>query len=354
MKLELITKIENSTPLYVGKEGSYVLNIDKQSVYKTIDFKVKAWEIEGLNGKVYIDGDYVVLFANDRSIAFVDHDRGEILDIEDCSLIEAKETTEGVLFHKILVYKNSQRIDGKRVRDVGYLNLKEDEFQIIKEKFEFNNIISTTNGFIVKRKHDFIRFDSMLENENWKFSMSKLEKHQNHWGDYLLSKVKNILGIYKNVLWVHVSGLRLIGIDVESGEMIHNIKGVLLGGEDNGNNMLDKESGILRIFAQNIYREYDLHHLTIIKDYKIDLEKELVIRDATFYNDDKYVYFSAYYDEAFPNTIGVFDSEVCQIVCMDIMESNDSSNAFFNAPLANDDFVVIRDNNNTLLVYSKE
>jgi len=143
MRLRQIAENKNETPLYLSNKGNYILNIETQTVYKTMDFESKEWEIEGVNGRVLLDGNYNVLFANDNQIVFVDNEKGEILDVENCTLINVEETTEGNLSQKLLCYKNSQKLNGKRVKDVGYLDLQLDEFKLIKEKIEFNEILPT-------------------------------------------------------------------------------------------------------------------------------------------------------------------------------------------------------------------
>jgi len=319
-----------------------------------MDFESKEWEIEGVNGRVLLDGNYNVLFANDNQIVFVDNEKGEILDVENCTLINVEETTEGNLSQKLLCYKNSQKLNGKRVKDVGYLDLHLDEFKLIKEKIEFHEILPTKNGFIIRRQNNLYGYDSELKNLLWELPSELLSKYANDLEDIISPKIKTILGIYKNLLWIHISGLQLIGIDIEAGKVKHYIKDVLLGGESFGNNFLDKENGLIKIFAKNEYKEFDLHHLTTTKECKINLEEEFMVRTSTFYNTDSNLYFSAYYGESFPNVFGVFNTEECKIVCLEHMNSNGTGNALFSSPLANDKFIVLRDNKNILHVFCKK
>jgi hypothetical protein len=76
--------------------------------------------------------------------------------------------------------------------------------------------------------------------------------------------------VYDNLLWVNIGGWRLIALDIITGELIHQMDPlpVLLGMERKERSHvsisrmhLDKENGLLKIFAHRYYIEFNLNSL---------------------------------------------------------------------------------------------
>ncbi|MFK7749081.1 MAG: hypothetical protein AB8B65_11865 [Kordia sp.] len=347
MRLKFLTKRDNEIPLYFGNNDNFILNIESQLVYKTTDFKNKIWEIGGVSGKALMDGFYCVVFANENEIAFVDRMTGEVIDIENYSLIQADETRDGELSSRLLCFRTVEKIDDLELKDVGFLNLKEDYFEIIKEKFAFETIVAHGENFIVKQKDKIIYFDSKLSDEICCFSLTELP---------LVIKSKNalveILGIYSNTLWLHFKGLQLIGLDLNKSEIKFNSCDVLLGGETFGNNFLDKENGLIKILANNIYREFDLHHLIITKNTEI--KQDFYISNSTHIIGDDNLYFTARLEKGFTNIFGVFDTVKCEILIYKKVDFTIATNSIYSSLYASKSCIAVLDKENSLYIYLKE
>jgi hypothetical protein len=197
---------------------------------------------------------------------------------------------------------------------------------------------------------DFFLID-ISTNNKWQFSIEDFPNYINGFFREQEADIKQIIGVYNNILWVHVGGFRLIGIDVETGKMMHYVENILKGKE--GNNFLDEKEGILKTLSYDYYAEFDLTTLKFRRQTQINCPEDIIIRSSNFYSDDKHLYFCGYYQKSDrPNAFGIFDTEKAEIIWYDT--TKDDLGYFYNPPQANDKLLAVLDDKHNLLVYDRE
>ena len=185
----------------------------------------------------------------------------------------------------------------------------------------------------------------------WQFSLSLFPPYKDIWGKEQPVKVKQILGIYDDILWVHLAGFRLIGIDVGSGALRHNFEKILKG--ESGNNFLDEQTGKIKILSYDYYGEFDLETLSLIREETVECDADVKIRSSNFINGDKNLYFCGYYNQAHhPNAFGIFDTEKAEIIWYET--TKDDLGYFYFPPQANEKLLAILDDKQNLLIYERD
>jgi hypothetical protein len=195
------------------------------------------------------------------------------------------------------------------------------------------------------------QFDEKSGAKTWQFSIQDFPPYINGFFREQEADIKQIIGVYNNLLWIHVGGFRLVGIDINTGKMIHLIKDVLKG--ENGNNFLDIKNGTLKTLSYDYYAKFDLQTLQFRKQTTVEGEADIKVRASSFYEGDKCLYFCGYHDNKFdkPNAFGIFDTEKAEIIWYDI--TKDDLGYFYNPPQANDKLLAILDDKHNLLVYER-
>jgi len=191
-----------------------------------------------------------------------------------------------------------------------------------------------------------------LSNSNcWQFSIAAFPNYISASFREQKADVQYIIGVYNNILWVHIGGFRLVGIDVETGKQAHYIENVVKGGEQN--NFLDTQNGVLKTLSFDYYAEFDLQTLQFRKQTIIESEENIKIRASNFYEGDKHLYFCGYRNNKFdkPNTFGIFDTEKASVVWYD--KTKDDLGYFYNPLQANDKLLAILDDKHNLLIYDR-
>ncbi|MDR0891520.1 MAG: hypothetical protein LBN24_02800 [Mediterranea sp.] len=182
----------------------------------------------------------------------------------------------------------------------------------------------------------------------WQYSIQDYPRYIDNFEERN-ADIKQILGVYKDILWVHVGGFQLIGLDIHTGERKHYVEDIWL--EDKSTDFLDTKSGILRSLCYDHYYEFNLNSLQFIKQVKID--NGLTIRGSNSYPDDKCLYFCGHYNKStLPNAFGIFDTEKAEIVWYDTRKPD--GGYFYNPPQANDKHLAILDDKHNLLIYNRE
>jgi hypothetical protein len=233
----------------------------------------------------------------------------------------------------------------------------------ISEDYIFNTLIISTNT-------QFFEVFDFEKNISWKFSVTDFPNYLNGFYREQKADIKQIIGMYNNILWVHVGGFRLVGIDVKIGKQTNYIEDMAyhlgLTKEERrhfdfasyGNSIhLDENTGILKAFAHRYYIEIDLKNLQgkVKKDFGEDWRTSWRIKNSIYYQ--KYsdlLFFSGYYKnmDKQPNGFGVFDTGKSEILWYDT-HKNDGG-YFYTPPQANDKLLAILDDKYNLLVYNRE
>ncbi|NDV79486.1 hypothetical protein [Dysgonomonas sp. 511] len=201
------------------------------------------------------------------------------------------------------------------------------------------------------------------------FSLSDFPPYINGFGQEQEVEVIHVMGIYKNILWIHMGDFRIIGLDIDTGKMVHHIEDlrILLGlGQeekyyfnfspfDKYSLHLDTQKGLLKGFAHRFYIDIDLNTLTgkVKKDFGEITKESWRIKNSLFYQEaPNLLYFSGSYKSIDnPNAFGIFDTQKAEIVWYETSKEEDQF--FFNPPQANDKLLAILDSKQNLLIYEK-
>ena len=204
----------------------------------------------------------------------------------------------------------------------------------------------------------------------WQFSVKGFPNYLNGFYREQEADIKQIIGVYNNILWIHVGGFRLVAINVETGEQQHYIEDLPyhlgLTKEERrhfdfspfGNGIhLDEKTGILKAFAHRYYIEIDLQslHGKVKKDFGENWKTSWRIKRSQYYQEyPDLLFFSGHYKnmDKQPNGFGIFDTEKAEIIWYDTQK--DDLGYFYNPPQANDKLLAILDDKHNLLIYERE
>jgi hypothetical protein len=254
-----------------------------------------------------------------------------------------------------------------------YINVIDLNFQTViwRIKDTFRDFQIVDDKYIVLIDKQYITVFNFFKNiEIWRFLITHFPNYLNDFYREQEADIKQIIGIYNQILWVHVGGFRLVGIDVKTGKQTHYIEDMAyhlgLTKEERrhfdfasyGNSIhLDENAGILKAFAHRYYVEIDLKNLQgkVKKDFGEDWRTSWRIKNSIYYQ--KYsdlLFFSGYYKnmDKQPNGFGVFDTGKSEILWYDT-HKNDGG-YFYTPPQANDKLLAILDDKHNLLVYNRE
>jgi hypothetical protein len=232
----------------------------------------------------------------------------------------------------------------------GIFNMRNNNLIYEKEDYMNRKILSSTE-LVCYNKTELFYINYIMNLTLWQFSIQDFPPYINGFFREQEADIKQIIGVYNNLLWIHVGGFRLVGIDINTGKMIHLIKDVLKG--ENGNNFLDIKNGTLKTLSYDYYAEFDLQTLQFRKQTTVKSEADIKIRASSFYEEDNYLYFCGYHNNKFdkPTAFGIFDTELAEIIWYDT--TKDDSGYFYNPPQANDKLLAILDDKHNLLVYER-
>lgn len=170
----------------------------------------------------------------------------------------------------------SKRVDEERITIIRNLKNKNEKYEI-KGSSTFYYV--TDEKFIRKNFEDnsiecfgFPKGDTV-----WKFHFTLFGKYKPDFLDEQNYEVTQIVGTYKNILWLFLNSKEFIGIDINSGELKHRISGVkrknLIGNVDS---YIDNE--IYYIFYDTDYILDDCNGkiigLKADRYFEIDLQQE--------------------------------------------------------------------------------
>ena len=322
------------------------------------------------------EGEYIIFYDNEMN------NKGEIyfpayinnLQVCENEILILDDSNKPSLFeHKYnkIIKKNVQINKDEFIDPIRYASFdkflvsKEIEFPIYKKgiyysKIQyvkyFNNDFAATTiisdifyGNAIKR---ICRFNEETGLSVWCFSIADFPPYINGFFREQEADIKQIVGVYNNILWVHVGGFRLIGIAIDTGKLVHEFKDVLKGGDNN--NFLDIENGVLKTLSYDYYSEFDLQTFAFRKKITINGQADIKIRASSFYEKDKCLYFCGYHNNQFdkPNAFGIFDTEKAEIVWYDT--TKDDLGYFYNPPQANNKLLAVLDDRHNLLIYERD
>ncbi|MFK7061451.1 hypothetical protein V3Q90_15135 [Flavobacterium oreochromis] len=360
---KLIKKEANS---FILEFKDLIVTLQKITVCYFPDLTAK-WVIDKLLGNCISTENYF-LFSNSGEVTKIDEE-GNILEkfnffIQYDAVIN--------LYGKpcLLGYKKK---DGEKI--FGLYNFDEGKFiwnlriKIANSKFIYKDSLYT-NLFNEDFELDNTQLFSFSLNSGkqlWQFSFSQLSNYITDEGEEKLVELVSIIGVYNTILWLLVTDRRLVGLNAETGALLHEVNlceslGLKPQTVENYsfsmNNLafkahLDEEKGIIKSFAHRYYWELDLN--TLKADIKVDFGPGNTwrIQKSKFYEGDKNLYFiGAKNGETFDRAIGIFDTEKYEITWYD-EPLGEGRYLFFTDIQANDKLLGALDSEQNLRIYEK-
>ena len=240
-----------------------------------------------------------------------------------------------------------------------------------KRKCYFNddfcaNFIINDMIFAFSRSSFIILNDEKSGEPQWEFSIKDFPSYINGFGREQEADIKQVIGLYNNLLWIHIGGFHLVGIDIKTGSMqchIEDMRDLLHLSEEDSRYFdyspsdkyaihLDSENGLLKAFAHRYYIEINLNTLTgcVKKDFGKKTGESWRITNSLFYQErPNLLYFSGHYKSDGPNAYGIFDTEKSEIIWSAL--SNEDTGSFYTPPQANDRLLAVLDDKQNLFVY---
>ncbi|MDR0865388.1 MAG: hypothetical protein LBO74_10730 [Candidatus Symbiothrix sp.] len=248
------------------------------------------------------------------------------------------------------------------VKSIGIFDYRHNK--VLWEK-ELSTALQIVDNFVLNLTLTLNRYD--LENGNllWQFSVSDFPSYKNYCGEEIKAEIRQIIGVYNNILWLYISVSHLVGIDVETGEKVYHIDDITdflgLKEKEAGDFIgldchLDEQNGVIKAFAYRYYFEIDLNALQgkIKKDFGEDFQSSWRIRCGRYYPNDKNLYFvGARRGEAVNRAVGIFDTESCEVIWYDEPLEEKKFLFFTDAPQANEKYLGVLDSENNLRIYEQ-
>jgi hypothetical protein len=215
----------------------------------------------------------------------------------------------------------------------------------------------------------YIKEISLYDLKNKKsiyFSIKDFPSYINGFGHEQEADIIQVIGLYNNLLWIHIGRFHLVGIDIKTGSMqchIEDMRDLLHLSEEDSRYFefspfdkyaihLDSENGLLKAFAHRYYIEINLNTLTgcVKKDFGKKTGESWRITNSLFYQErPNLLYFSGHYKSDGPNAYGIFDTEKSEIIWSAL--SNEDTGSFYTPPQANDRLLAVLDDKQNLFVY---
>ncbi|MDR1730201.1 MAG: hypothetical protein LBR52_06025 [Prevotellaceae bacterium] len=352
---------KNTILLNIFKDNIVFRNKDNnETIYVDSELN-KIWESNQLNGSCILLKSQIMLFASGRETIIVNKENGIIQKSIPISYLNH--------YFNIIIGRNKKN---KEKRSIIAYDYNSDCVIWEKEIIVSISLISDNFFFCTAFNERMIIqsliycFNVLDGNVLWQFSISDFSPYKDIWGKDQPAKINQIIGVYNNVLWILVSEFRLIGIDVETGKLIHHIENILdflgLDKEEKQHvNLsdtihLNEKQGVLKAFAHRFYFEIDLNRLTgqVKKDFGAIWKDSWRIKHSNYYQEyPNLLFFCGYYKNMdVSNAFGFFDTEKAEIIWYDT--TKDDLGYFYNPPQANDKLLAILDDKHNLLVYERK
>lgn len=227
--------------------------------------------------------------------------------------------------------------------------------KIIKE-----HIFGDNEGLITSRKTNSSQI-------LWEYATNIFGNYLNQWQEQKPYQVKEFVGIWNNQLIVQLTGGRFIGLGVNNGDLLWDLKEVKhnqtnqpidYGFGDPYNPFLDEETGHVFMLQGEVLIDLDLNKLeaTYVWNVKdLPLESYPFIRQSRMY--DGKIYFTARsYINNDDDMVGVFDLSKNKIVWQHIFDFDKGtfiSNSQENIQVNSENLLVL-DNKGTLYIFENE
>ncbi|KFF17760.1 hypothetical protein [Flavobacterium hydatis] len=260
---------------------------------------------------------------------------------------------------------NSNSFDWK----IGVFNIYNGEILQAIEKFDNCNFLLQDERIIIgfNKDKDISGFSNLDNRQLWNFSISSLKVFINDEGDELQTELISFIGINKKIVWILVTNRKIIGIDIEKGNLLHEIDlckelGLVPDSIENFNFLvkdvhLDNENGIIKSLSYRYYWELNLDtfKIEIKKDFGENPKQSWRINRSAFYSEDKKLYFiGSNKGEVVNRAVGIFDTEKLEVIWYDAPLEEKKYLFFTDVPQANNKQLGVLDSENNLRIYQRE
>jgi hypothetical protein len=338
---------------------NYAIISNKEVIYIDRTFRIISFPEKKCLGT--IENAYDIYYFENNIIIVEDYyGKAFIIDAGKVKpFLQKKYSISQIWKNYAIVYWDSEGSIGY----FGVFNIKNNNLLYEKEDIMRRKILSCKE-LVCYSKTELFYINYIANISIWQFSISGFPSYiQGQEAD-----IKQIIGVYNNVLWIHVGEFHLIGLDVDNGKIVHHIEDIRTIIKSANNNIelgfslkleffLDKEKGLLKALLGNSYIEIDLNTLSGIekKYFGNDWKNGWHVHSTNFYPEEpSHIFFSGYYqlNAGKPNAFGIFDTEKAEIIWYDT--TKDDLGYFYNPPQANDKLLAILDDKKNLLIYERD
>lgn len=257
---------------------------------------------------------------------------------------------------------NSNTFDWK----IGLFNIDDGKKTQAFGNFNNCNFILQANEIIIGfNKDKYISGFSNVQNiELWNFSLSDIQPISNDDEIDIEIEFLSFIGVYKKTLYILITNRKIIGLDLETGILLHEIDlckelGLVPDTVENfnfsiKNAHLDEEKGVIKSLSYRYYWEMNLDTLKIEskKDFGEKAQESWRINRSTYYSGDKNLYFiGTNKGEVVNRAVGIFDTEKLEIVWYDDPLEEKKYLFFTDVPQANNKLLGVLDSENNLRIY---
>ena len=240
----------------------------------------------------------------------------------------------------------------------------ETDFKKVQYKLFGNSIVLSD-----KNRNIYMYSGNQFE-KRISYSLSNIPAYKDVDGNFQPAELDSIIGIYKGLLWLYIKQFYFIAIEIQSGELKHQVflpeifniptTGPWYNSFTIGDVHLDSEKGVVKSLAFFRYWEFDLNTLqgVVKKEFGISTKENPLawrINKSQYYPGDKNLYFIGTRTQQTVNdAIGIFDTEICEVVWFDEPLPMEKYLFFSILPQANSKYLIVQDSKNGLWVYQKE
>ena len=157
--------------------------------------------------------------------------------------------------------------------------LNEEETSLNIVDFDWGKIYLSQDNLYLENKKRIENYKLIDSKKLWQLALCQLGKFQTEFAGEKSYEVKQFVGVYKDVLWVFLNSQEFIGLDINSGEIIHWLKGVK---KENISGEIDEyldEKDIYVFFDTNYLIDTKAKKIIGLKAdryYEIDLDSEFI------------------------------------------------------------------------------
>jgi outer membrane protein assembly factor BamB len=353
-----------------------IFSYDINCVDGDIIFRSEENTINSLNGRVFpslpmeIKSFYFGKINNwywadncNGQIYFVDSLTNEVIYQNKRDEFEVTIGWEPVVIDdsKILVsrwFGNEKKISIFNLKDFSFVDVS---YQGNYGYPEYNLVVDRVRDR--DRKISFlIAFDTATGTEKWRYD--DFHEYENNIREKKVESVHEIFGVAEGLLWVQLTGGRVIGISPERGECIKNIddsvfdatdyelKGLAFSGPKTlGTKFLQEESKIV-LLPYGEYAEIDLKSERPVmvcyatkqsfKDAGVDCSGSMIVHGNMIY-----------FCDVMSTKVGAFDRDKKELVWHDNLKNYHEKAGMPAKIMATDNHLYFQDNNNNLFVFEK-